>query len=87
MIIPSDNPATEAVEKVEASVDITYFLPGAGYYSMNVPLKKTNGEYIQFEARKAYNFKFKVSTNGISFSVAIDGWDNTSVGTEEFELL
>ena len=87
MIIPSDNPATDAVETVEASVDITYFLPGAGYYSMNVPLKnKTTGEYIQFEARKAYDFKFKVSTNGISFSVAIDGWDD-SAASESFDLL
>ena len=86
MIIPSDNPATEAVETVEASVDITYFLPGAGYYSMNVPLKKTTGEYIQFEARKAYNFKFKVSTNGISFSVDVDGWD-ASAESVSFNLL
>ena len=86
MIIPSDNPATaDVAEKVQASVDITYFLPGAGYYSMNVPLKAGN-DWIQFEARKAYNFKFKVSTNGISFSVQIDGWD-TSADSVEFELL
>ena len=88
MIIPSDDPATtDVVEAIEASVDITYFLPGAGYYSMNVPLKnKTTGEYIQFEARKAYDFKFKVSTNGISFSVYIDGWDD-SAASESFDLL
>ena len=80
MIIP-----TAGETAVAASVDITYFLPGAGYYDITVPLT-VNGTPISFEARKAYNFKFKVSTNGISFSVGIDGWDDTSFGSQEFVL-
>lgn len=80
MIIP-----TAGETPVAASVEITYFLPGAGYYDITVPLS-INGTPIAFEARKAYNFKFKVSTNGISFGVSIDGWDDTSFGSQEFVL-
>ena len=82
MIIPTKG---EEGSLAPATVDITYFLPGAGYYDITVPLS-VEGEPIAFEARKAYNFKFKVSTNGISFSVNIDGWEENSDDSQEFEL-
>ena len=88
MLIPTA-PAVDSEAAPLATVDITYFLPGAGYYDVSVPLiaKDENGTSfnIGFAPGKAYNFKFKVSTNGISFSVGIDNWDGTGA-SQEFEL-
>ena len=72
-------PATKATH--EASLKVKYFLPGAGTFEeVTVPVD------IDFEAGKSYNFKFKVSTNGISFSVAVEGWDVTGETSTEIQL-
>ena len=88
MLIPTV-PADGSVAAPLATVDITYFLPQAGYYDVSVPLiaKDENDTpfNIGFAPGKAYNFKFKVSTNGISFSVGIDNWDGSGA-SQEFEL-
>lgn len=67
MIIPAES----SVHKAELKV--LYFLPGAGTFKeVTVPLSDVN-----FEAGKSYDFKLKVSTNGISFSVDVEPWDVT----------
>ena len=67
MIIPAES----SVHKAELKV--LYFLPGAGTFKeVTVPLSDVN-----FEAGKSYDFKLKVSTNGISFSVDVESWDVT----------
>jgi hypothetical protein len=40
----------------------------------------TTTRSIDFEPGKSYNFQFKVSTNKIDFSVAIQDWDTTNDG-------
>jgi hypothetical protein len=67
MIIPAEGTVHKANLKVK------YFLPGAGTFEeVTVPLSDVN-----FEAGKSYDFKLKVSTNGISFSVDVESWDVT----------
>ena len=73
-------PAASTVHKAELKVK--YFLPGAGTFDeVTVDLSK-----IEFEAGKSYDFKLKVSTNGISFSVAVEEWDVTGEDREVIEL-
>lgn len=76
MIIPAES----SVHKAELKV--LYFLPGAGTFKeVTVPLSDVN-----FEAGKSYNFKLKVSTNGISFSVDVESWDVTGEDRATFDL-
>lgn len=65
MIIPTKTHGAELV--------VTYCLPGAETFKpVTIDLSE-----IEFMAGKAYDFKFKVSTNGISFDVTVDDWDET----------
>lgn len=64
MIIPTKDHGAELV--------VTYCLPGAETFKpVTIDLSE-----IEFMAGKAYDFKFKVSTNGISFDVTVDDWDD-----------
>ena len=64
-------PAASTVHN--AKLLVKYFLPGAGTFDeVEVDLSK-----VEFEAGKSYDFKLKVSTNGISFSVDVESWDVT----------
>lgn len=63
MIIPTKTHGAELV--------VTYCLPGAQTFDpVSIDLSE-----IEFKAGKAYDFKFKVSTNGISFDVVVEDWD------------
>lgn len=76
MIIPAEGTVHGAELKVK------YFLPGAGTFEeVTVPLSDVN-----FEAGKSYDFKLKVSTNGISFSVDVESWDVTGENRETIQL-
>lgn len=76
MIIPVEGSVHNAVLKVK------YFLPGAGTFaSDDVDLSNVN-----FEAGKSYDFKLKVSTNGISFDVTVEDWDVTGEDKDVIEL-
>ena len=76
MIIPAEGTVHGAELKVK------YFLPGAGTFEeVTVPLSDVN-----FEAGKSYDFKLKVSTNGISFSVDVESWDLTGENRETIQL-
>lgn len=76
MIIPVEGSVHKAVLKVK------YFLPGAGTFtSDDVDLSSVN-----FEPGKSYDFKLKVSTNGISFDVTVEDWDVTGENREVIEL-
>jgi hypothetical protein len=76
MIIPAEGTVHKANLKVK------YFLPGAGTFEeVTVPLSDVN-----FEAGKSYDFKLKVSTNGISFSVDVESWDVTGENRETIQL-
>lgn len=76
MIIPVEGNVHKAVLKVK------YFLPGAGTFtSEDVDLSSVN-----FEPGKSYDFKLKVSTNGISFDVTVEDWDVTGENREVIEL-
>lgn len=76
MIIPAEGTVHDAELKVK------YFLPGAGTFDeVTVPLSDVN-----FEAGKSYDFKLKVSTNGISFSVDVESWDVTGEKSETIQL-
>lgn len=86
MIIPTVTPtsSTEAPKKLthNAKLYVKYFLPGAGTFTADeVDLSK-----IDFEPGKSYDFKFKVSTNGISFSVTVEDWDTTGENREVIKL-
>lgn len=76
MIIPAEGTVHGAELKVK------YFLPGAGTFEeVTVPLSDVN-----FEAGKSYDFKLKVSTNGISFSVDVESWDVTGENRQTIQL-
>ena len=65
-----------------AKLLVKYFLPGAGTFEeVSVDLKD-----VDFEAGKSYDFKLKVSTNGISFDVAVEAWDVTGENREIIQL-
>lgn len=78
MIIPTTTPAISTGQSENnlahnAHLKVKYFLPGAGtFQEVDVDLST-----IEFEPGKSYNFKFKVSTAGISFSVTVEDWDET----------
>lgn len=73
-------PAASTVH--QAKLKVLYFLPGAGTFDeVVVDLSK-----VEFEAGKSYDFKLKVSTNGISFSVDVEAWDVTGEDREVIEL-
>lgn len=86
MIIPTVTPtnSTEAPKKLthNAKLYVKYFLPGAGTFGDVVVDLST----IDFEPGKSYDFKFKVSTNGISFSVTVEEWDTTGEKSEVIKL-
>lgn len=86
MIIPTVTPtnSTEAPKKLthNAKLYVKYFLPGAGTFGDVVVDLST----IDFEPGKSYDFKFKVSTNGISFSVTVEEWDTTGENSEVIKL-
>lgn len=67
MIIPVKGTEHNAVLKVK------YFLPGAGSFAS----ADINLSTIDFEPGKSYDFKLKVSTNGIKFEVSVESWDET----------
>ncbi len=79
-----------------AQLKVKYFLPGAGTFDevtvdlVNGKTENDAGTPIKFEAGKSYNFKLKVSTDGIGFSVTVEDWDdstNTGLeGGEEIKL-
>ena len=76
MIIPAESTVHNATLLVK------YFLPGAGTFDeVEVDLSK-----VEFEAGKSYDFKLKVSTNGISFSVDVESWDVTGENRETIQL-
>ena len=76
MIIPAASTVHQAQLKVK------YFLPGAGTFDeVTVDLSK-----VEFEAGKSYDFKLKVSTNGISFEVNVESWDVTGEEREIIQL-
>ena len=56
----------------EAKLKVVYCLPNAQTFD-EVVIDLSD---IEFKAGKAYDFKFKVSTNGISFGVTIENWDD-----------
>ena len=57
----------------QAKLKVKYFLPYAGTFEeVTVSLAD-----VDFEPGKSYNFKLKVSTKGIGFSVDVDPWDVT----------
>lgn len=67
----------------EATLEVIYCLPGAKTFQpVTIDLSE-----IEFEAGKAYDFKFKVSTNGISFGVTIVDWDDTSTEDDTIHKL
>lgn len=73
-------PAASTVHK--AKLLVKYFLPGAGTFDeVEVDLSK-----VEFEAGKSYDFKLKVSTNGISFSVDVEHWDVKGENRETIQL-
>ena len=66
-----------------AKLKVIYCLPGAKTFDeVEIDLSK-----IAFEAGKAYDFKFKVSTNGISFGVTIVDWDETTTEDDTIHKL
>lgn len=76
MIIPVD----ASVHK--ANLKVIYCLPGAQTFDeITIPLTDVN-----FEAGKSYDFKFKVSTAGISFDVEVEGWDVTGEDRDVIKL-
>lgn len=73
-------PAASTVHN--AKLLVKYFLPGAGTFDeVEVDLSK-----VEFEAGKSYDFKLKVSTNGISFSVDVESWDVTGEERDTIQL-
>lgn len=78
MIIPTETPAHNSESTGQslahgAKLLVKYFLPGAGTFDeVEVDLST-----IKFEQGKSYDFKLKVSTNGISFDVVVEDWDTT----------
>lgn len=68
MIIPSENHS--------AKLNVVYFLPEAG---ADFVVEDIDVSAIKFEAGKSYEFKFKVSTNTVGFSVTVNVW-NTATG-------
>ena len=87
MIIPTTTPAISSDQPENklahnAELQVLYFLPGAGTFDqVNVDLST-----IEFEPGKSYDFKFKVSTAGISFSVTVEDWDETGNSGEVIKL-
>ena len=83
MIIPTTTPAISSGQSAttlphNAHLKVLYFLPGAGTFKeVDVDLSA-----IEFEPGKSYNFKFKVSTAGISFSVTVEPWDENGLDSE-----
>jgi hypothetical protein len=66
-----------------AKLKVIYCLPGAKTFDeVEIDLKD-----IEFKAGKAYDFKFKVSTNGISFGVTIESWDDTTTEDDTIHKL
>lgn len=66
-----------------AKLKVIYCLPGAKTFDeVVIDLKD-----IEFKAGKAYDFKFKVSTNGISFGVTIEDWDESSTEDDTIHKL
>lgn len=70
-------PVAGATHKAE--LNVAYFLPGAGTFTIDA----IDLSDINFEAGKSYDFKLKVSTNGISFDVTVEDWDVTMEGTDK----
>lgn len=87
MIIPTTTPAISTGQSENklahnAHLKVMYFLPGAGTFKeVDVDLSA-----IEFEPGKSYNFKFKVSTAGISFSVTVEDWDETGNSGDIIQL-
>lgn len=75
MIIPTANHS--------AKLKVIYCLPGAKTFDEVV----IDLSEIEFKAGKAYDFKFKVSTNGISFGVTIEDWDESSTEDDTIHKL
>lgn len=76
MIIPVD------ASVHAANLKVIYCLPGAQTFDeITIPLTDVN-----FEAGKSYDFKFKVSTAGISFDVEVEGWDVTGEDRDVIKL-
>lgn len=73
-------PAAASVHK--AHLEVIYCLPGAKTFDM-VPVDLST---VDFEPGKSYDFKFKVSTNGISFDVTVEDWDVTGEDREVIKL-
>ena len=67
----------------KAKLNVKYFLPNAGTFSPTKPIDLSG---VDFEPGKSYNFKLKVSTNGISFSVDVEQWDVTGEARDEIVL-
>lgn len=66
-----------------AKIKVIYSLPGAKTFDeVEIDLSE-----IEFKAGKAYDFKFKVSTNGISFGVTIEDWDESSTEDDTIHKL
>lgn len=81
-VVSTDATATRKELDHNAKLKVKYFLPGAGTFDeVTVDLKD-----IDFEPGKSYDFKFKVSTAGISFSVEVEGWDTTGEGNTVYQL-
>ena len=66
-----------------AKLKVIYCLPGAKTFDEVV----IDLSEIEFKAGKAYDFKFKVSTNGISFGVTIESWDDTTTEDDTIHKL
>ena len=87
MIIPTTTPAISSDQPENklahnAELQVLDFLPGAGTFDqVDVDLSA-----IQFEPGKSYDFKFKVSTAGISFTVTVEDWDETGNSGEIIKL-
>ena len=66
-----------------AKLSVTYFLPEAGesFVVENIDLST-----LPFEAGKSYEFKFKVSTNAVGFTVEVTVWDETGNAGDVIQL-
>ena len=92
MVIPVSDWKTVTDEEktlTNAQLVVQYFLPGAGTMeTITIDLVNESTPII-FEAGKSYDFKFKISTNEIGFSVEVETWDTASGltnGSQTFEI-
>lgn len=86
MIIPTETPAHNSESTGQslahgAKLFVKYFLPGAGTFDV----VEVDLSTIKFEQGKSYDFKLKVSTNGISFDVVVEDWDTTGDSVTDAE--